>query len=566
MNMNRSERPTVDPVGRCCSMAVAMLFVAARGLAQQHTWQDPPKLVVGIVVDQMRADHIYRYWDNFGEGGFKRLINEGSFQRDAHFNYAPTQTGPGHASVYSGTTPAHHGIVANDMFIRNTGAGLYCVQDDRMVGVGGTGYKGKRSPFNLLSTTIADELERRTDRRSKTIGIAMKDRSAILPIGRTGDAAYWFFEGTDGHFATSTWYMKELPQWVNEFNAQALALKYLNTTWDLLLPRERYHQVLPDANPYEEPLPGASTATLPQDLGSLFQASGGNTALIRFLPGSNTLTTELALAALKGEAMGKDEITDLLAVSFGAPDEIGHQMGLRAVEMEDMYLRLDLELTRLLVALDEQVGKGEYTVFLTADHAAGDVPEYLKDLKASAGYVDMQPLIDAVDSTLSAQFGQGRWVRKRVKEQLFLNDSLILERKLDPAVVQRVAADILLKDPAIAEALTASDLVRIAYPSGIRNMIQQGFMPMRSGDVCFVLRPNYTASYPGMVKQGTDHGAPWTYDTHVPVILFGKGVQPGEVLDHTSITDIVPTMSALIGMALPDAATGVVVPGSLLTR
>ena len=569
MNSNRwySKDPLkFDPVGRRYSVVVAMLILAARCMAQQPVWQDPPKLVVGIVVDQMRVDHIYRYWDNFGEGGFKRLVNEGSFQRDAHFNYAPTQTGPGHASVYSGTTPAHHGIVANDMFVRDTGAGLYCVQDDRMSGVGGAGSKGQRSPFNLLSTTIADELERRTDRRSKTIGIAMKDRSAILPIGRTGDAAYWFFEGTDGHFATSTWYMKELPQWINDFNAQGLALKYLNTTWDLLLPRERYRQVLPDANPYEEPLAGASEATLPQDLGTLFKASGGNTALLRFLPGSNTLTTDLALAALHGEGMGKDAITDLLAVSFGAPDEIGHQMGLRAVEMEDMYLRLDLELARLLVALDEQVGQGEYTVFLTADHAAGDVPEYLKDLRASAGYVDMQPLINAVDSALSVQFGPGQWVRKRVKEQLFLNDSLMLVRELDPAVVQRAAADILLKDQAIAEALTASDLVRITYPCGIRKMIQQGFMPMRSGDVCFALRPNHAASYPGMVKQGTDHGAPWTYDTHVPVILFGKGVKPGEVLLHTAITDIVPTISAIIGMALPDAATGVVVPAALLAR
>jgi len=518
---------------------------------------------VGIVVDQMRADYIYRYWDNFSEGGFKRLIAEGSFQRDAHFDYAPTHTGPGHASVYTGTTPAHHGIVANDMFVRNTGAGLYCVQDDRVSGVGGNGYKGQRSPFNLLSTTIADELERRTDRRSKTIGIAMKDRSAILPVGRTGDAAYWFFEGTEGHFATSTWYMQELPQWVKDFNAQGLAVKYLNTTWDLLLPRERYHEVLPDDNPYEEPLMGAASATLPQDLGALFEASGRNTALIRFVPASNTLTTDLALAALKAEAMGQDAVTDLLAVSYGAPDEIGHNTGPRAVEVEDMYLRLDLELARLLKALDAQVGNGEYTVFLTADHAAVDVPEYLKNEQASAGYVDMQALVGLVDSSLSAQFGPGKWVRRRIKEQLFLSDSLIAVRKLDPAVVQRAAADILLKHPDIAEALTARDLVRMTYPTGVRNMIQRGFMPQRSGDVCFALRPSHLASWPGMVKQGTEHGSAWTYDTHVPVILFGKGVKPGEVLRRTSITDIAPTVSALIGMALPDAASGVVVPESV---
>jgi predicted AlkP superfamily pyrophosphatase or phosphodiesterase len=528
--------------------------------AQTSTWQAPPKLVVGIVVDQMRTDYLYRYWDNFGEGGFKRMVREGAFLRDAHFDYAPTHTGPGHASIYTGTTPAHHGIVANDMFVRSTGKGLYCVQDDSMTGVGGSGYKGQRSPYNLLSTTIADELERRTDRRSKTIGIAMKDRGAILPMGRTGDAAYWFFEGAEGHFATSSWYMSELPRWVQEFNDQGLAAKYLGTTWDLLLPRERYHQVLPDDNPYEEPLMGATTATLPQDLDALFEAGARNTALLRWVPGSNTITTDFALAALKAEQLGMDAITDLLAVSYGAPDELGHNMGPRALELEDMYLRLDRELERFFNALDEQVGKGLYTVFLTADHAAVDVPEYLKDRKASAGYVDMQALVTLVEATLSDRYGEGKWVRKRIKEQLFLNDSLIAVRKLDPAVLQRVAADALLTDPNIAEALTAADLVRFAYPDGIRNKVQRGFMPMRSGDVCFVLRPSYLASWPGMVKQGTEHGSPWNYDTHVPILFFGQGVAKGEVLRHISITDIAPTIAMLVGMTVPDASSGEVVP------
>ncbi len=541
-----------------CAMAVA-------AAAQAPTWQHPPKLVVGIVVDQMRTDYLYRYWNNFGEGGFKRLAGQGAFLRDAHFDYAPTQTGPGHASVYTGTTPAHHGIVANDMFVRSTGNILYCVQDDKAVGVGGSGYKGQRSPYNLLSGTIADELERRFDGRSRTIGIAMKDRSSILPIGRTGDAAYWFFEGAEGHFATSTWYMKELPQWVKDFNAQGLAAKYLSGTWDLLLPIERYHQVLPDDNPYEEPLMGAAKATLPVDLKALFEANGRNTALLRYVPGSNTITTDMAIAALIGEALGKDDVPDLLAISYSAPDELGHNVGPRALEIEDMYLRLDRELARLLTVLDEHVGKGRYSVFLTADHAAVDVPEYLKDQRASAGYVDMPELVGAVNRALSARFGEGDWVRKRVKEQLFLNDSLIAARKLDPVIVQRAAADALLKEPAIAEALTASDLVRLTYPTGIRSMVQRGFMPARSGDVCFVLRPGYSPGWSGMVKQGTDHGAPWNYDSHVPILFYGQGVRPGEVLHRASITDIAPTVSMLLGMTMPDAATGRVLE-EVLTR
>lgn len=529
-------------------------------IAQTPTWQDPPPLVVGIVVDQMRTDHIYRYWNNFGDGGFKRLVNEGAFARLTHYDYVPTYTGPGHASIYSGTTPAHHGIVANNMFMRSTGSRLYCVQDDGATGVGGGGTKGQRSPKNLISGTLADELERRFDGQSKTIGIAMKDRSAILPIGRTGDAAYWFFEGPDGHFATSTWYMDTLPTWMQEFNALGLSAKYLDTTWDLLLPRERYRHVLPDDNPYEQPLMGATTATLPQDLAALFETSGHNTALLRWTPGANTITTELALAALKGESMGKDAITDLLAISYSAPDELGHDMGIRALEMEDMYLRLDLELARLFQALDLQVGKGRYTAFLTADHGAVDVSEYLKDLKGSAGYVDMQELATMVEVALSSRYGQGKWVRGHSNEQFFLSDSLIVARKLDPAEVQRTAANALLTSPDIAEVLTASDLVRLSYPSGVRNMIQRGFMPHRSGDICYALRPGFQSGGSWVIKRGSDHGSPWAYDTHVPLFFMGHGIVPGEVLRNVSITDIAPTIATLVGMTVPDACTGTVVP------
>lgn len=550
------------------SLLTALGLASAALLQAQapRTWTAPPKLVVGIVVDQMRVDYLYRYWDNFGEGGFRRLVNEGSFQRDAHYDYAPTHTGPGHASIYTGTTPMHHGIVANDMFVRGTGAGLYCVQDDRMHGVGGSGPKGQRSPGNLLSTTLADELERRTDGRSKTIGVAMKDRSSILPVGRTGDAAYWFFEDVEGRFATSSWYMSELPRWLQEFNARKLALAYLKEKWVPLLPLDRYHQALPDDNAYEEPLIGAATPTLPLDVPALFAADSNKTALIRWLPGSNTLVTDLALAALKGEGLGLDAVTDLLAVSYGATDEIGHELGPRALEVEDMYVRLDRELERLFKVLDAQVGKGEYTVFLTADHAAADVPAYIKDLKGSAGYVDMPALVASVNATLAERFGPGTWVRKRIKEQLFLSDSLIAVNRLDRAVVQRAAADALLQRPDIADVLTASDMARTTYPTGIRSLVQRGFMPQRSGDICFVLRPGHLASWPGMPLKGTEHGSPWNYDTQVPVIFMGRGVVPGEVVRRTSITDIAPTVCAIVGMSMPDAASGAVVPEVVRVR
>ncbi len=541
-------------------LIASLLFTFTRTTAQQvPTWQDPPRLIVGVVVDQMRTDHIYRYWDNFGEGGFKRLVQDGAFLRDAHFNYMPTRTGPGHASIYTGTTPAHHGIAGNTMFVRTTGERLYCAQDGQAKCVGDETHPGKRSPANLFCTTLADELERFTARRSKTIGVAWKDRGSILPIGRTGDAAYWFSEGTNGRWVTSDWYMKELPKWVQDFNAQELPTKYMQGKWDLALPQDRYTQVLPDDNPYEIPVPGAATATLPIDLAALFAANEKDTKVIRYLPVGNRLTTDFALAALQAEELGKDAVTDLLAISYSAPDELGHLTGIRSLEMEDIYIRLDRELKRLLDELDERVGRDHFTLFLTSDHGAVDVPAYMKDLKGSAEYIDMPLIRKELDASLSQRFGQGAWVRYIIEEQIFLNDSLIASRKLEPAVVQRAAADELLKNPAVAEALTASDLARYTYTEQIRGNMQRGFMPLRSGDIMVAWRPGYMDPKDWAMGRGTDHGAPWNHDTHVPIIFFGKGVRQGEVLRRTTITDIAPTISMIVGLTMPDAATGQVV-------
>ncbi len=535
-------------------LLVAVLSTSAH--AQKPIWQDPPKLVVGIVVDQMRADYIYRYWNNFGEGGFKRMVNEGAFLRDAHFDHVPTETGPGHASVYTGTIPARHGIVANEMFVRSSNTTRYCASAaDSVHGVGCDDIIGRRSPENLLATTLADELERRTDGLAKTIGIAIKDRGAILPIGRTGDAAYWFAGGADGAFVTSTWYTDSLPSWLQRFNGEKLAATYLGRTWDLLLPEARYHQALADENRYEVPLPGATTATLPQDLKALFKTTG-NTGLITNTPWGNTLTTDLALALLAGEGLGTDPITDLLAISYSSTDILGHRMGPRALEVEDMYLRLDQELARLFTELDKKVGKGMYTVFLTADHAAPDVPSYLKDLRGSAGYVNVTELQTYLEDGLKAILGPGQWVRRVINEQIFLNDSLTSAMKYEPIRVQRATAQLLLEHPAVVEAVCALDLMRTDFTEGVRYGLQRGYMPARSGDVLFAYRPGFFEPYGTTPTKGTTHGSAWNYDTHVPVLLMGKGVAHRDVTRRTSITDIVPTMALIVGSTMPDASSG----------
>jgi predicted AlkP superfamily pyrophosphatase or phosphodiesterase len=533
--------------------------VAKAAASTSPAWQNPPKLIVGIVVDQMRPDYIYRYWSNFGDGGFKRLINEGTFLRDAHYTYMPTVTGPGHASIYTGSVPARHGIVANDRYDRATGKLIYCVKDTTVQGVGSA--TAQSSPAQLLATTLADEIERRTDRQGRTIGVALKDRSSILPIGRTGDAAYWF--SGNGSFVTSTWYMKQLPKWVDDFNARKLTEKYLSTTWTPLLPIEKYHQVLPDDNPYEQPLAAGSGSAFPYDLAALSKGPAG-LALIASTPWGNTLTTDMALAALAGEGMGQDNSTDLLAISYSSTDILGHKMGPRALEVEDMYIRLDQELARLLTELDRSVGAGKYTLFLTADHGAIDVPQYLKDLRGSGGYVDLAPVMKEVNAAFGstpdsvAYMGDG---------QVFLVQRPVARQDRTGGAISSPEWEVIrrLRQLPFVEAAWKADPDDNdgAKASDQRALMHNGFMPHRCGDILYTLRPGYFEAEGSFVGKGTTHGTGWNYDTHVPVLFFGQGIAHGEVVRRTAVADIVPTITMIVGCALPDAAVGDPVPEAL---
>jgi predicted AlkP superfamily pyrophosphatase or phosphodiesterase len=521
--------------------------------AQEPQWTKPPKLVVGIVVDQMRVDNLYRYWDDFGDGGFKRLVREGSFQRDVHFNYVPTLTGPGHTSIYTGTTPARHGIVANDRYDRTSRRTIYCALDTTVHPVGTTDRSARRSPVQLLASTLGDELELRTDRRSRTVGIAMKDRAAILPIGLTGDAAYWYQGGEEGNFVTSSWYMQELPQWVKVFNARHLAAKYLDRTWDLAMPRDRYHTPLPDDNPYEWALADGIPPSLPVDLAAL-RKKGADLGLLLYTPWGNTITTDMAIAAIDGDSLGFDAVPDLLALSYSSIDEIQHNVGQRSVEAEDAYVRLDADLARLFMHLDEKVGKGEYTVFLTADHGGADVPAYLRDIKGSAGYTSMSALHQWLGERGFASVIDTIW-----KDQIYLVPNA-------PAGTADAMVKALYGNPAIACAISANQLERHEALTGTAAAMANGFMPQRCGDVLFAMQPGFLRGTPGSQGRGSTHGTDWNYDTQVPVLFFGKGVLPGEVLRRTSITDVAPTVCAILGMILPNAADGQVVPEVVRTR
>jgi len=511
---------------------------------------DKPKLVVGIVVDQMRYDYLTRFWDQFGEEGFKRLINNGYNFKNNHFNYVPTYTGPGHASVFTGTTPEYHGIIGNGWFDKFGNTSVYCAGDDSVEPVGTKSDAGKMSPHRMKSTTFADENRLRTQMKGKTIGIALKDRGAILPAGHTANAAYWFHGRDEASWISSTYYMKELPDWVEDFNNSGKAKTYLKT-WNTLKDIDSYKESGVDENNFEFGYQGKETATFPYDLKAL-ASENGEYELIKATPFGNDLTAEFAKVAIKGEALGKDDITDVLTLSFSSTDYVGHNFGVNSKEIQDTYLRLDLALADFLKYLDQTVGEGEYTVFLTADHGGVDVPSYLKSRKIPSGYFDDVAGNKNIEEFVREEFKVDSLIQNISNSQIFLDYKVMFEEALDAHKVQQKIAHYLLQQKSISRVYTREQLQSGSFTKGISSLIQNGFNQERSGDVAFVLDPGYIM-YP---EKGTTHGSGFIYDTHVPLIFFGKGIKQGSSLERTVIPDIAPTMSAMLGNSFPDASTG----------
>ncbi|SFC14948.1 Type I phosphodiesterase / nucleotide pyrophosphatase [Flagellimonas taeanensis] len=509
-----------------------------------------PKLVVGIVVDQMRYDYLTRFWAQYGEGGFKRLVNQGFNCKNHHYNYAPTSTGPGHASVYTGTTPATHGIIGNDWYNKETGTDVYCAGDDSYTSVGTTSDAGQMSPHRMLTTTVTDELRMHTQKRGKVIGVALKDRGAILPAGHAANAAYWFEGGAAGNWITSSYYMDALPQWVVDFN-NSDAVEVYKKPWNTLKPIETYVESGTDANTYEGMFKGEATSSFPHDLPALWEANG-QFGLLRTTPYGNSMTADFALAAVEGESLGVDTITDFLAVSFSSTDYVGHFFGVNSKEIEDTYIRLDRDLARLFTALDEKVGEGEYTVFLTADHAAIDVPAYLKDSKLPAGYLDMKGLQAKFAEFLKYKYGTTDVVKDLSNYQLFLDHKILTNLDIDLKEAQEDIAKELLSYEGIGQVYTAHQMWTNNYTKGIPYILQNGYNQKRSGDVLIVPNPGFIL----YGRTGSTHGSPQIYDTHVPLLLYGKGIKQGSTVNRTEIPDIAPTISALLGIAFPSGTTG----------
>jgi predicted AlkP superfamily pyrophosphatase or phosphodiesterase len=521
-------------------LLVIFLFIFSQCLLSQNNSSVKPKLVVGIVVDQMRNDYIYRYWNRFGEGGFKRLINDGFYFKNAHYNYIPTYTGPGHSSIYTGATPRTHAIIANDWHIKSTTISNYCVSDTGVKSIGCTNKNGKMSPKNQLSSSIGDELKISTNQMGKVFSIAIKDRSAILPAGHAANGAFWYDEIT-GNFISSSWYIKELPSWVNAFNNKNFPKVYLTKGWQTLYPISSYSNSLADNNNYEASPVKKAAITFPYNYKDFIEKN--DFSIIKSNPYGNTITKDLAISCLINESLGKDNIPDLLCISFSSPDYIGHYYGPRSIEAEDIYLRLDKDIEDLLKTLDEQVGKNNYTIFLTADHGGADVPNHLIDYKIPAGYIKEKYLVTEIKKFLQRSFGDSSIFENNSNEQIFLDARKINQLNLKTAEVESKLADFLITINGISEAFTSSTLkTQCFYKNDYPTLLQNGYNHKLSGNVCYIYNP----AWMDYSEKGTTHGAGYNYDTHVPIIFYGNGIKKGNYFQYVSITQIAPTICELL--------------------
>jgi len=512
-----------------------------------------PKLVVGIVIDQMRWDYLYRYYNRYQDnGGFKRLINSGFSCENTMIPYIPTVTACGHTSIYTGSVPAINGITGNEWWDYDLSQDVYCTGDDQVKTIGGSTNAGQMSPHNLLVTTIGDELRLATNFRSKVIGIALKDRAAILPAGHSANAAYWYDE-TTGNWISSSYYINELPKWVQELNAKKLVDKYYALDWNTLYPLDTYIQSAPDVEPYEFRPFGREAKGFPYNL---TQFTGKNYNILHVTPYGNSFTLDMAKAAVTGEQLGAGAVTDMLTISLSTPDYIGHTFGPNSVEAEDDFLRLDKELGSFLDFLDEKIGKGQYLVFLTADHGAAHVPFFLNQHKIPSGNAIDEAYPDTLNKLLKNKFGADKLLIDVSNYQVHLNRDLIKHLGLNKDSVNKLVINYLSEQPGVFRALALDRLNETTLNTTIKTAVTNGYYPQRSGDIQLIFKPQWIENFE---NGGTTHGEWNPYDSHIPLLWYGWNIRPGHTSREVYMTDIAPTIASLLHIQMPSGSIGHVI-------
>lgn len=554
---------------RCTFFAFAAIIGCSFSAIAQTPKGNAPKLIVGIIVDQMRYDYLYRYQNQYGQGGFKRLLGQGFSCENTHFNYMPTYTGPGHAAIYTGTTPAVNGIIGNDWWDPEQRTKRYCTTDKSRRAVGGTDKTqpktGQHSPNALLSTTITDELRMSNNFRSKVVGVCLKDRGSILPAGHVPNACYWF-DDASGNWITSSYYPDSLalPKWVTDYNSKRWPDTFLNQTWKLgHAPMDTWEK-WPYVSQYWKNSAGQpEPAGFPHDFAAARRSK--NYGVLRFTPYGNTMTTNFAIKAIENMELGADEWPDFMCLSYSATDYCAHHFGIHAQETEDMYVRLDRELARFLDFLDKKVGKNNVLVFLTADHGGAEMPRQLDSLRIHAGVFAETPLKARLEKTLAGA-GIGivdSFINGVENQQIWLNWEGLAKAKIKTEDVVRVVKKHLKGERGVYDVLTREELFLLPAEYPFVQEIRRGIHPRRSGDIIYLLDPAWHADDRTFATGGTTHGSPYAYDTHVPLLWWGARVQPGETFVPVSITDIAPTLAAILRIMEPNGTTGKVIEALL---
>lgn len=540
---------------RILTLAIAMALVLGVK-AQKATVSDNqlnrPKLVVGIVVDQMRWDYLYRYANRYGSDGFNRLINQGFACENTMIPYVPTVTACGHTCIYTGSVPAVHGITSNSWYDRINKKFVYCTDDDSVTPVGTNNMAQKMSPRNLWATTIGDELKIATNSRSKVISVAIKDRASILPGGHSANAAYWFDTKT-GNWITSSYYdMTDLPAWVKQFNNRKIADSLMRLNWKLAYDSSTYVNSTADDEWYEAKFSHEAKPVFTHELASQI---GKNYDLLRLTPGGNTMTAEMAKAAVINEKLGQGAATDLLAISFSSPDGVGHAFGPNSREQEDDFLQLDKVIAGLLNFLDASVGKGQYLVFLSADHGVANIPGFLQERKDPQGVMGGGTISKELNQQLRENFKSDSLVTGVFNNQVHLNFDKIAAAGLNESTIRKWIVDYLLKKDFVSTAIDLSAVNNATSPAVVKEMVTNGYSYRRSGDIQIIMQPGWV----DFGNPGTTHAAWYPYDAHIPLLFYGWKIKPGKLYRETYMTDIAATIAAMLKIQMPSGCVGKVI-------
>lgn len=506
--------------------------------------KDKPKVVIGIVIDQMRADYLTVFDKHYRRGGFNKLKKRGAWFKNCYINYLPAYTGPGHASIYTGSVPAIHGIAGNDWYDRKIEKSVYCVQDDAQRAIGGSPALGNKSPQNLQVTTVADELRLSSNNFSRTFAVSLKDRGAVLPVGHTANAAYWMDDSL-GHFMTSTFYRNSLPEWVHNFNQNEPAKKYLLGGWQLLKKAGEYTYAARDSNRYESKLGDEQSNNFP------YAFNNQKGSYIKRTPMGNSILFDFTKALVKNEKIGQQGYTDFLAISFSATDYVGHYFGPNSLEVEDMYIRFDRELAKLIDFFDDQYGKENYLLFLTADHGAAHNPTYLKDKNIPAGYFFASKEKVALNEMLQKKFGKKDLCKAIENGQVYLDMNKVSDK--EKKKLEIVTLDYFKNHEAVFASCALDKIYQASLPQMIKDYLINSYYPARSGQIAFVLKPGYLDAYSAT---GTSHGVWSAYDTKIPLIFYGWNIFRRELNDQVYMTDIAPTIANMLGISPPNGSIG----------